>query len=227
MKIGEASRIYSAQMSKLRDKRSELLDKKKALENGEIEMTDEEAAALGKSLDRVDVQYEKASEFMQGFNMQKTLAENAEASRQTCDAMARKAEDEAKCLEIARRIARGDKVPPKDEQKLLEFSMEMYQVSKNMAVMAKKEKPKEHDSLWEDEDENQTEQPTPSEVVNLSKGHTFLKSSQTALLSGSFALVHFQKFLVRQRLFEQLVVNVNFSRSVFGVLINGYVLDQF
>ena len=166
MKIGEANKLYSAQMSKLREKRSELLEKKKALENGEIEMTDEEVTALGKSLDRIEIQYGEASEFMESFNSQKALLHNAEASRQTCDAMARKAEDETKCLEIARRIARGDKVPPKDEQKLLEFSMEMYQVSKNMAVMAKKEKPKEHKSLWDDEDENQQPEQSVDEVVD-------------------------------------------------------------
>ena len=79
--------------------------------------------------------------------------------------MAEKSENDAKCLEIARRIARGDKVPPKDEMKLLEFNAEMYQMAKNMAVIAKKDKPKEHDSLWDDEEE-QTEQPTPSEVVD-------------------------------------------------------------
>lgn len=166
MKIGEASQIYSAQMSKLRDKRNELLEKKKALENGEIEMTDEEAASLGKAIDRVDIQFEKASEFMQGFNTQKTLLHDAEASKRTSDAMAEKAENDAKCLEIARRIARGDKVPPKDEQKLLEFSAEMYQVSKNMAIMAKNEKSKEHKSLWEDEDENTQPEASVDEVVD-------------------------------------------------------------
>ncbi|MDE6726818.1 MAG: hypothetical protein K2J80_02630, partial [Oscillospiraceae bacterium] len=166
MKIGDASRIYSEQMSRLREKRSELLEKKKALENGEIEMTDEEVTSLGKSLDRVDIQYEKASEFMQGFNMQKTLLHNAEASKRTGDAMAEKAENDAKCIEIARRIARGDKVPPKDEQKLLEFNSDMYQMAKNMAAMAKNEKPKEHDSLWDDEDENQQPEQSVDEVVD-------------------------------------------------------------
>lgn len=166
MKIGEAARIYSEQMSKLRDKRSELLDKKKALEKGEIEMTDDEVAALAKSLDRVDIQYEKASEIMGSINEQKNLLYNAEASRRTGDAMAEKAQNDAKCLEIARRLARGDKVPPKDEQKLLEFSAEMYQVAKNMAIMAKKEKPKEHDSLWDDEDENAEPEQSVDEVVD-------------------------------------------------------------
>lgn len=166
MKIGEATRIYSEQMSKLRDKRNALLETKKALEKGEIKMTDEEVAALGKSLDRVDIQCAKASEFMESVNEQKNLLYNAEASKRTGDAMAEKAENDAKCIEIARRIARGDKVPPKDEQKLLEFSSEMYQVAKNMAVMAKKEKPKEHDSLWDDEDESNEPEPSVDEVVD-------------------------------------------------------------
>lgn len=93
MKIGEATRIYSEQISRLRDKQSELLEQKKALENGEIEMTDEEVAALGRSLDRVDIhinlQGEKASGSLQSFSMNETLFQNAEASRQQCEAMAK------------------------------------------------------------------------------------------------------------------------------------------
>lgn len=166
MKIGEASRIYSEQMSRLRDKRGELLDKKKALENGEIEMTDEEVVSLGKAIDRVDIQYEKASEFMQGFNTQKTLLHDAEASKRQSDAMAEKSENDAKCLEIARRIVRGDKVPPKDEHKLLEFNAEMYQMAKNMGSMVNNEKRKEHDSLWDDEDENSQPEKSVDEVVD-------------------------------------------------------------
>ena len=185
MKIGEASRIYSAQMSKLRDKRSELLEQKKALEKGEVEMTDEEVAALGKAIDRVDIQYEKASEFMQSFNMQKTLLHNAETSKRQGEAMAEKAENDSKCLEIARRIARGDKVPPKDEMKLLEFSSEMYQMAKNMAAMVKNEKRKEHDSLWDDEDENQQPEKSVDEVVdNMECGMTMPPEISSDIDSG-------------------------------------------
>lgn len=170
MKIGEVTRIYSEQISRLRDKQSELLEQKKALENGEIEMTDEEVAALGRSLDRVDIhinlQGEKASGSLQSFSMNETLFQNAEASRQQCEAMAKKSENDAKCLETARRIARGDKVPPKDEEKLLEFSAEMYQVAKNMGAMVKNEKRKEHDSLWDDEDESQPPETPVDETVD-------------------------------------------------------------
>lgn len=166
MKIGEASQIYSAQMSRLRDKRNELLERKKSLEKGEIEMTDEEVASLGKAIDSINFRYEKASEFMEGFNMQKMFLHSAVAARQSGESTAKKTEDQAKCMEIARRIARGDKVPPKDEQKLLEFNSDIYQISKNMAALAKNEKHKKHDSLWKKEDENQNNEPSASEVVD-------------------------------------------------------------
>ena len=166
MKIGEASRVYSAQMNKLRDKKYELTAQKKAFENGEIDMTDEQAASLLKSIDRIELQYEKASEFIEGFSTYKTLLRNAEASKQQSDAMAEKAEEEAKCIEIMRRIAHGDKVPPYDEQKLLNYNAEMYQMAKNMALLAENEKRREHDSLWDEDDEKPINEMSPDEVVD-------------------------------------------------------------
>lgn len=184
MKIGEASRIYSAQMDKLQSKRSELLEQKKALEKGEIQMTDDEVASLKKAIDRVDIQYEKASEFMQGFNTRKTLMQNAEASRQQNDAMAKQTDDYIKCIEVARRIARGDKVPPRDEKKLLEFNSEMYQTAKNMGSMVKRnEKQKEHKSLWKNEDETNTNKMSPEEVVDNMECGTVMPAEFIADLS--------------------------------------------
>lgn len=166
MKIGEASQIYSAQINKLFSQKRELTAQKKAFENGEIEMTEEQADSLKKSLDRVELQYKKASEFMEDFGTYKNLLNDAEASRQQSDAMAEKIEEEAKCMEIMRRIAHGDKVPPYDEQKLLNFNAEMYQMAKNLALLAENEKREEHDSLWEDEDENPANEMSASETVD-------------------------------------------------------------
>lgn len=166
MKIGEASRVYSAQVNKLRDRKNELTAQKKALENGEINMTDEQAASLLKSLDRIELKYEKASEFMEGFGTYKTLLQNVEASKQQSDAMAEKAEEDAKCIEIMRRIAHGDKVPPFDEQKLLNYNAEMYQMAKNLAFLAENEKREEHDSLWDEEDEKPANEMPADEVVD-------------------------------------------------------------
>lgn len=166
MKIGEASRVYSAQMNKLLGQKKELTAQKKALENGEINMTDEQADLLAKSLDRIELQYEKASEFMEGFGTYKELLRNAEASKQQRDFMAEKAEEDAKCIEIMRRIAHGDKVPPYDEQKLLNYNAEMYQMAKNMALLAENEKRREHDSLWDEDDEKPANEMSPDEVVD-------------------------------------------------------------
>ncbi|MBD5384728.1 MAG: hypothetical protein HDR72_06990 [Ruminococcaceae bacterium] len=165
MKIGEASRIYSAQMSKLREKRNELLEQKKSLEKGEIQMTEEEAASLGKAIDTINFRYDRATEFMEGFNMQKMFLHSSVANRQAGESMAKRTEEQAKCMEIARRIARGDKVPLKDEQKLLEYNSDIYQMSKNMAAMAKNEKRKKYESLWKKEEENKNE-PSASDVVD-------------------------------------------------------------
>lgn len=55
---------------------------------------------------------------------------NSEVAKQQGDAMEEAAEDMAKCLEIARRISRGDKVPAQDEKKLMDFNMEIYQIAK-------------------------------------------------------------------------------------------------
>ena len=166
MKIGEASQVYSAKIKALNEQRSALYDRKKALEDGKIEMSDEEVTALGKAIDRIEKSCDSASKFMEGFNAQKSFLMEAESSKRQGDAMAKQAEEYSKCLEVARRIARGDKVPPKDEQKLLEFNSEMYQMAKNMAAIAQNEKVKQHKTLWKDEDEDQQPEKTVDEVVD-------------------------------------------------------------
>lgn len=57
-------------------------------------------------------------------------------------------------MEIARRIARGDKVPLKDEKKLMEYSSELYQMAKMSAMINEGKKHKKHKSLFEDEEDN-------------------------------------------------------------------------
>ena len=45
----------------------------------------------------------------------------------------------------------GDKVPAKDEKKLMEYDPKLYMMAKNAAAMLEMRKRKEHKSLWEDE----------------------------------------------------------------------------
>ena len=47
----------------------------------------------------------------------------------------------------------GDIVPPTDEKKRMEYSMELYQSAKNIGALMKKKESKEYDSLWEEEEE--------------------------------------------------------------------------
>lgn len=166
VKIGEATKIYSAKLSEINEQRKALYEKKKALEEGKIEMTDDEVKALGKAIDRIEIKRDNASKTMEGINTQKTFLQEAENSKRAGEAAAKQAENYSKCLEVARRIARGDKVPLKDEQKLLEFNSEMYQMAKNMAAVANNEKVKKHKSLWKDGDENQQPEQSVEETVD-------------------------------------------------------------
>ncbi len=166
MKIGEASRVYSARIKALNEQRSALYEQKKALEDGKIEMTDEEIAQLGKAIDRVEINYDNTSKIMESINTQRMFLQSAESAERQGKTAAKHAEDYSKCLEVARRIARGDKVPPKDEHKLLEFSAEMYQMAKTMAAAARNEKAKNHKSLWKDEDENRQPESSVDEAVD-------------------------------------------------------------
>lgn len=75
--------------------------------------------------------------------------EQAEKAKESGDAF----EDMAKLMEIARRIARGDRVPGTDEQKLMEFSMELYQVAKQAALVNAGKKHKEYGTMFDDEEE--------------------------------------------------------------------------
>ena len=170
MKIGEASQAYAARLKALNEQRKALYEQKKALEEGKIEMTDEEISALGKAIDRVEANRDNASKVMEAINMQKMFLQNAESTKRSGEIAAKQADDYSKCLKVARRIARGDKVPPKDEQKLLEFSSIMYLTAKNMAALAQNEKAKKHKSLWGDEDNNKPERSVDEVVDNMECG---------------------------------------------------------
>lgn len=163
MKIGEAKELYSAQVRQLWSRKTELTRQKKEIDEGKNKTMDREGVVL--ELSNVEDKYKIAQKFMEDFMEYTMNLENAEASRRQADAMEDAAIDMAKCMETARRIAKGGKVPAKDEQKLMEFSMEMYLAAKNAAMLVKDPPDEEYDSLWEDEEED-GEQPPVSDVVD-------------------------------------------------------------
>ncbi len=59
----------------------------------------------------------------------------------------------AKMIEIARRIANGDKVPGSDEKKLMEFNSDMYQMAKTAAMLNENKSHKKYKTMFEDEED--------------------------------------------------------------------------
>ncbi len=181
MKISEAASMYRVQLSQQRSQRKELLNQKEKLEKQTqsakksgagvtLELSDEYKKRMQELEEKIDILNSEIKENEKGLDgiiETEVGIFNAENSKQQADAMKKYAEDMAKCLEIARRISNGDKVPATDEKKLMDFNMEIYMAAKNMSVMNQEKKHKEYDSLWGDEEEK--EYADPQEVASNSE----------------------------------------------------------
>lgn len=164
MRLIEAQQVYRTQRQELIDQRRELLNRQKTLERKMNATADgrvlfaEEAATLELSINANKEKFEENLKVLDSLAEQEAAVWNAEVCRQQSDAMSDYAIDMAKIMEVARRISNGGKVPATDEQKLMEYSMELYMSAKNMAMLKElEEKREKYDSLWDDEDEEQTE----------------------------------------------------------------------
>ena len=78
--------------------------------------------------------------------------------------MAKAMDDVAKCMEIARRISSGAKVPPADEKKLMEYSHELYMAVKSMAMNVNRNG-KKYDALTKEEEGKPSETRSASEIA--------------------------------------------------------------
>lgn len=175
MKIGEAQKAYRQQLSLLRGQRKDYVNRQeenrkkmeKAQEKSEqlgvkFELSEEYLARekeLQGQIDALSGQIKKNEKVLEDLANQEMGIFNSVVAKQQGEAMEEYGEEMAKCLEIARRISRGDKVPAQDEKKLMEFNMEIYQMAKNMAAINMNKKHKEWDSLWGEEEEKEYEDP--------------------------------------------------------------------
>ena len=166
MKISEAKQTYGVQLKEYFNKQKELNEQKQALdrkiritENGAV-VFQNEAAILELQYNAVNDKRQEYQDYMDKLSEQWANVANMVSSEQQGDAMADAAEEQGKILEVARRIMHGDKVPPYDEHKLMEYDWKLYSMAKNAAAMLEmREKQKEHKSLWEDEEEKTYEDP--------------------------------------------------------------------
>ena len=146
MKIAEARQLYSTQIKAYHEQHTALFKQKKELEekmkneeNGNIIYANE-AATLELSIKAVEEQKSQYQEYMDKLTQQWNAVANMEVAKQQGEAMEEYAVDLAKIMEVARRIMKGGIVPPTDEQKFMEYSMELYQAAKNIGALVKKEK---------------------------------------------------------------------------------------
>lgn len=163
MKLVEARNIANRQLDVLNVRRQQIRKMIKEEEKSGGGVFDR--VELSKELEVLDKAYDQTFQERERINMVGVNIQNAEISKQQAEAQAEANEEMMKCLEIFRRIAKGDKVPPQDEEKLMEFDSKMYMAAKNMALMHVSEKHEKHDSLWEDEEEKE-ESPDPQELAD-------------------------------------------------------------
>ena len=170
MKIAEARQIYSTQIKAYQEQHAALFKQKKALEekmkseeNGIVTYANE-AATLELNIKAVEEQKNKYQEYMNKLMQQWNTIANMEVAKQQGEAMEEGMIDLGKIMEVARRIMEGGIVPPTDEKKLMEYSMELYQAAKNIGALVKKEK-EEYDSLWEEEEEKAPAE-DPAEIAD-------------------------------------------------------------
>lgn len=75
--------------------------------------------------------------------------EEAKSSKSELDALEEGLKSMKRCMEIARRIMRGDKVPPEDERYLMENDPNGFKLA--MAMRTTKKKPKKWESVLKDD----------------------------------------------------------------------------
>lgn len=174
MKIREAKSIYAAQLDALWNRKQKLT--KILEENSENGSDDpkfdkiELSRELSRELSQVEKQYTQTQKFMEQLSQREALVHNAEVAKQQEESMSKAMDDMVKCMEIARRISSGAKVPAADQKKLMEYNYEMFLAAKNMALMIRHKERKEYDSLVEEE-ENPEDSRTASEIAGDSEVH--------------------------------------------------------
>lgn len=130
-------------------------------EGVKISISDEAKATLLEMREK----YQKQQEALNALAAEEN---NAKWAKQTADAMDYEFKNQAAAIEIARRIAKGGKVPASDEQKLLEMNPDMYQMAKQQALMAhhhKKHKDSLFDKIEKPENDNSPVEPEQVEMV--------------------------------------------------------------
>ncbi len=175
MKIGDAQKAYRQQLGLLRGQKNDFV-KQREENRKKMEEARKKSEEQGVTFELSEAYLEREKELQEKIdelsgqikNNEKTLDDlieqevgifNSMVAEQQGDAMKEYGEEMAKCLEIARRISRGDRVPAQDEKKLMDFNMDIYKMAKEMAAINMEGEHKEWESLWGEEEEKEYEDP--------------------------------------------------------------------
>lgn len=193
MKISEARQLYNTQIRAYREQQVILSKQKQELENKMNSVKDgktiyaNEAAILELTIKAVDEKQTEYQDYMNKLLAQWSATSNMVSTKQQGEAMKEYVEDIGKIMEVARRIMKGAIVPASDEKKLMEYSMEIYQMAKNIGIMVKREEREKYDSLW-DEEEKKTEYEDPIEVAD--NAEAFAKGPEIVDVADTIASVN-------------------------------------
>ena len=171
MTIKEVRQTYGTQIKSYHEQQIALQKQKKDLER-KINTTPDgknvyanEAAVLELTFQAVDEKQSEYQAYMEKVTEQWVAVANMEVAKQQGETMEEYAIDMGKIMEVARRLMKGGIVPPTDEKKLMEYSMELYQAAKNIGAMAKEKEKEEYDSLWEEKEDGEVPE-DPMEVAD-------------------------------------------------------------
>ena len=164
MKIQDAQKAYSAQLDVLRDRKQALTKLLKDNENAPVGGQNFDRVEISRALSMVEAQYEATMRVREDIIATSVAIHNGEVARQQSEVLSEAAEDMTKIMEIYRRIASGGEVPHGDEQRLMEYSKELYMAAKT-AAMIKQGEGERYDSLFEDEEPAEGETKSASEIA--------------------------------------------------------------
>lgn len=123
MKIGEARQFYCEKLENLREQQQKLVKGR----SKEIEKGSNSANGNGvviKLSNNIQKEINQTQLFLDKLESYTSLLQDAQNSKKEGEGASEQIKDLAKCIEIARRISQGGKVPAKYEKKLMEFSFE-------------------------------------------------------------------------------------------------------
>lgn len=165
MKAGEARGIYSSvlksynqQKFKLAKQKNELKERMESTPDSKTLYADE-AATLELKYNAVAEKQDEYQSYVNQLMEQWQSKFDSVVAKQQEEAAKDYGEEMGKIMTVARRIMHGDIVPMQDEKKLMEFDKDLYIMAKNAGMMAKLEKRKKYESLWEDEEKKEHEDP--------------------------------------------------------------------